>query len=70
MADDWKDKDRAVLSNIGHGNAMDDCGDRFFENRCCQFVKDGGATAFYDSLIWWFFGFPPAIDNTETKAFY
>ncbi|AET00116.1 hypothetical protein MTR_5g088500 [Medicago truncatula] len=37
----------AVLSNIGHGDTMEDCGDRFFDNHCGKFVKDGGAIAFY-----------------------
>jgi len=46
-----------VLSNIGHGDAMEDCGDRFFDNHCGKIVKDGGAIAFYG-------------DNTKTKGFY
>jgi hypothetical protein len=40
---------------------MADCGDGFFENRCGQFVKDGGTTptAFYGSIKRRISGFLP-----------
>jgi len=40
-----------VLSNIGYGAAMVDCGGGFSYNRHGQFVKDGGAMTSYGIFL-------------------
>jgi hypothetical protein len=55
-----------VLSNIGHGSAMEDVRGEFWENRYGHLVKDGGATAPAPYAICWIFGsLPSAIDNID-----
>ncbi|MCH83040.1 hypothetical protein A2U01_0003854 [Trifolium medium] len=46
---------------------MADCSSRFFDNRHGQFVKNGGATAFYGGAIWRIFAFPPSITPQSRK---
>jgi len=66
-----------VLSKIGCGAAMVDCGGGFFYYRLDQFVKDSGtrmSCGEYDRAIWWIFGFLSwsAIDNSgnDTPLFF
>jgi len=66
-----------VLSKIGCGAAMVDCGGGFFYYRHDQFVKDSGTRMScdeYDRAIWWIFGFLSwsAIDNSgnDTPLFF